>query len=121
MPYHDRVMPNHPIPTFKTWATARRFAERLLSDKPALDALQSQVLAWWKTHKGAIQADLCHFISMGFDGAFRESLGQYQPLTGIRLQTWRVLELLKHHDLVALGGRLKLESAKLAQRIGTTA
>lgn len=116
MRYHDRVMPNHPIPSFTSWPAARRFAEELLKDRPALDALQARIGAWWKTYKPTIQTDLCHFVVKGFQGGFRTSLVRWRPPMGIKLKTWRLFELLKHHDLIAAKSRFHRELTELAVR-----
>ncbi len=121
MPYHDRIMPGHPIPTFATWRAARDFAERLLADTTALDALQQRIGAWWRSYKKKLQAEVCDFVAQGFAGAYRASLAEWPPRHGLGLQTWRVAELLKHHDLAAAMGRADIMLRRLAHRAGVRA
>jgi hypothetical protein len=116
MRYHDLVMPGHPIPSFGSWSAARRFAEELLKDRAALDALQACIGDWWKTYKTMISADLCDFVARGFQGGFRTSLARWRPPTGTKLQIWRRIELLKHHDVIAAKGRFYRELSKLTSR-----
>jgi hypothetical protein len=53
--YHDRLLGNHPIPTFEDWNDAAKFAEKLLADESALDALQVEVSNWWQNYKYELQ------------------------------------------------------------------
>ena len=121
MPYHDRIMPGHPIPTFVTWRAARQFAERLLADQKALDALQQRIGTWWRSYKKKLQADVCDFVEQGFAGAYRDGLAEWAPRQRLGLQTWRVVELLKHHDLAAAVGRADIMLRRLAHRAGVGA
>jgi hypothetical protein len=118
MPYHDLIMPGHPVPTFKTWSAARRFAEGLLANPAALDALQRKLVDWWGGYKQALQSEVCDFVSAGFRGAFRPSLSNWRPPKGLGLQAWRVTELLKHHDSTAIRGRCEIMLERLYRRTG---
>jgi hypothetical protein len=53
--YHDRLLGEHPIPTFNEWNEAADFANRLLGDAAALDALQARIAGWWHNHKFELQ------------------------------------------------------------------
>jgi hypothetical protein len=122
MPYHDLVMPGHPIPSFPAWSAARRFAEELLADPTALDALQVHIAAWWESYKATLQHELCDFVVRGLAGEYRASLRNgWRPRTGIRLQTWRMLELMKHHDLTAARGRVGIMLGRLVRRASRVA
>jgi hypothetical protein len=118
MPYHDRVIPGHPIPAFTRWAAACRFANRLLADPAALDALQARLMAWWRDYKSRLQSETCHFVAQGFEGRFRADLAEWRPRTGTALRAWRLVELLKHHDLAAARGRLEIMMTRLARPAG---
>lgn len=117
MPYHDLVMPGHPIPAFASWSKARRYAESLIAEPDALDALQARIGDWWKAYKATLQAELCDFVARGLAGAFRAALASWPPRTGIRLQTWRAVELLKHHNAAAAKGRLELTVSRMARTL----
>jgi hypothetical protein len=54
--YHDKLLGNHPIPTFDDWRAAVKFAKDLLSDKASLDALQAELFTWWQKYKSELQA-----------------------------------------------------------------
>jgi hypothetical protein len=54
--YHDRLLGNHPIPTFDDWSAAADFARDLLAGKDRLDELQAEIAAWWRAFKLELQA-----------------------------------------------------------------
>ena len=53
--YHDKLLGNHPIPTFDDWKDAGEFAAELHTKKGSLNALQAQVFAWWQKYKNELQ------------------------------------------------------------------
>jgi len=53
--YHDKLLGNHPIPTFDDWKDAADFARDMLSDKARLDELQAEVFDWWQRYKVELQ------------------------------------------------------------------
>jgi hypothetical protein len=53
--YHDKLLGDHPIPTFNDWRDSVDFAKDLLTDKPALDELQAKIFAWWQRYKSQLQ------------------------------------------------------------------
>ncbi len=61
--YHDRLLGQHPIPTFDEWTHASEFANRLLSDETALDALQHEISAWWNDYKSALQVKIANALA----------------------------------------------------------
>jgi hypothetical protein len=54
--YHDRLLGPHPLPTFDDWREAADFADRLLSEKTALDARQAEIAGWWQGLKAGLRA-----------------------------------------------------------------
>jgi len=61
--YYDKLLGRHPIPTFDNWSEAAEFADGLLADSPALDALQAQIFTWWQNHKARLQSKVAHKIA----------------------------------------------------------
>ena len=119
MPYHDLVMPGHPLPAFADWSSARDFAARLLAEPAELDAVQRRIAAWWSAYKANLRATLCDFVERGFRGEFRAELRErWRPPAGIAWQAWRAAELLRHHDAVAIKGRAEIMLGRLARRAG---
>jgi hypothetical protein len=56
--YHDKLLGDHPLPTFDDWEEAVEFAEDLFSNKFALDSLQAEIFAWWQEYKSKLQAEV---------------------------------------------------------------
>jgi hypothetical protein len=53
--YFDKLLGRHPIPTFDDWSEAADFANALLSESAALDALQDRVFTWWHGFKASLR------------------------------------------------------------------
>jgi hypothetical protein len=56
--YHDRLLGNHPIPTFGDWSESVDLARDLLSNRGALDTLQAEIFTWWQNYKSELQANV---------------------------------------------------------------
>lgn len=52
--YFTLLLGHHPLPTLRSWDQAASLVANLLSDRPALAALQQQVVAWWTATKHAL-------------------------------------------------------------------
>lgn len=52
--YFTLLFGHHPLPTLRSWDQAPSLVMNLLSDRPALAALQQQVVAWWTATKHAL-------------------------------------------------------------------
>jgi hypothetical protein len=61
--YHDRLLGDHPIPTFDDWKAAANFARNLLLDPTALDVLQAKISVWWVDYKSNLQKRLAEKIA----------------------------------------------------------
>jgi hypothetical protein len=60
------LMAPHPLPVFHTWPEALGFAQRLLADPPALDALQARVSRWWQRHQLLLTEALADSLRSGY-------------------------------------------------------
>jgi hypothetical protein len=61
--YYDKLLGNHPIPSFDDWTTAAAFARNLLSDKGALDAVQAEICTWWQLYKLKLQTGVAEKLA----------------------------------------------------------
>jgi hypothetical protein len=61
--YFDRLLGTHPIPTFDDWKQSAEFATDMLSNHTALDALQLEIVDWWKKYKSNLQSKIASKLS----------------------------------------------------------
>jgi hypothetical protein len=108
MPYFDRLMPGHPLPTFSSWRRARQLVEAVSKDKSALTAYQQSIAKWWQSYKMEIRNEVASFVSLGLEGAFRSQLRHWHCRKGVYHQVWRVVELLKHASRASLQERISI-------------
>jgi hypothetical protein len=118
MPYYDRLMPGHPLPTFSSWRKARCFAESILKNEHSLIESQSTIAQWWVEYKENLRHELTSFVSAGFEGAFQSSLMvNWDPLGGVPYQLRRILELLRHGSRASLEERMGITIRQLSSRL----
>jgi hypothetical protein len=105
--YYRKLLGPNPIPAFRNWREARRFAENLINDKPALLAKQVEVMDWWKSYKSRLRIEVREAITgpsraqelQRFSGFVRNRLHLvHEPL--------RLMEILRHQSAGSLGRRL---------------
>jgi hypothetical protein len=117
MPYYDRLMPGHPLPTFSSWRKARQFVEALSSDQSRMIAYQRDIAEWWRSYKVKLRSDVTSFVSLGLEGSFRSSLSRdWHCRKGVNHQVWRLLELLKHASPASLQERIGITTRRLMSR-----
>jgi hypothetical protein len=117
MPYYDRLMPDHPLPTFSSWRKARQFVESASSDQSRLIAYQHDIAEWWQKYKVELKREVTSFVSLGLKGAFRSSLSQdWRCRKGINHQVWRLIELLKHASFASLQERIGITTRRMIAR-----
>jgi hypothetical protein len=117
MPYYDRLMPDHPLPTFSSWRKARQFVEAVASDQSRLIAYQQEVVEWWRKYKLQLRKGVTSFVSLGLQGAFRSSLSQnWRCRKGINHQAWRLIELLKLASRASLQERIRITTRRMIAR-----
>ena len=61
--YHNRLFGSHPIPTFGDWEESVAFARDLLSDKFALDNLQTKICDWWQNYKSTLKGMIANKLA----------------------------------------------------------
>jgi hypothetical protein len=117
MPYYDRLMPGHPLPTFSSWRKARQFVEVLSSDQSRLIPYQQDIAEWWRKYKVQLRKDVTSFVSLGLQGSFRSSLSQdWRCRKGVNHRVWRVMELLKHANYASLQERIGITTRRMSAR-----
>jgi hypothetical protein len=117
MPYYDRLMPGHPLPSFSTWRRARQFVEALSNDPSRIIAYQQDIADWWRKYKVELRKDVTSFVSVGLQGSFRSSLSQdWRCRKGINHHVWRLIELLKHASHASLQERIGITTRRMMAR-----
>ncbi len=120
--YYANLLGPNPVPTFRTWSQAAGFLSALAADPAALDRLQGEVLGWWASEKERWAARVKAHVAEGRAGAHRAALSaRFSTFSRRANQPRRVAEFLKHHDAVALGGRLTLAARRVRHRVLGTA
>jgi hypothetical protein len=116
MPYYERLLPGHPMPSFGSWADARAFATEFARDPVELDALQKTIYGWWQSYKESLRKDVRAFITAGFEGCFESPLAQgWHYHTGLRHQAWQIAELVRHGNVASLSERAFMTARRLAR------
>src|SRR5215467_1736120 len=98
----DRLMPDHPLPTFLSWRKARQFVEEVSRDQSRMINYQQEIAEWWRSYKVKLRTDVTTFVSSGLKGSFRSSLRHWHCRRGVNHQVWRLVELLKHASHASL-------------------
>jgi len=109
--YFRDLLGDHPMPTVRSWAEARRRIAELLVHPEQMDALQQRCIAWWRQYKIDYTLQAGRFLAArSADGG--KGLGpvvfakQHRP-------GWRIIELLRHHDRRAVARRVKRQIDRL--------
>ncbi len=111
--YYRGLLGDHPLPTVNSWSHARQLVSRLLKDPVKLDELQQTCIRWWKSY----QSELIRKI-----GVFLEERSladdELVPLRSRlpRLPLWQYAELLRHHNLPAVGRRVVRQAERLVHQ-----
>lgn len=111
--YYRRLLGDHPLPTVTSWSAAPELLTRLLADEERLADLHERTVGWWTATKRdlvrAAQEDVeaCFFPPPGARDGRRAGLGD---LPSVRLGR---IEMLRHHNRVALQQRAKLTALRL--------
>jgi hypothetical protein len=116
--YYANLLGPNPIPTFRTWSQAAVFMSALADNPVALDRLQREVLDWWAGEKVRWSERVKAHVAEGRAGAHRAALSaRFSKFSRRANQPRRMAEFLKHHDAVALGGRVRLAAGRVRNRM----
>jgi hypothetical protein len=112
--YYKNLLGPNPLPAFHDWREARQFMERLIRDKSALLAKQTETMDWWKAYKDGLRTEVREAIN----GASRaQELQRFSGLVRNRFplvhQPLRIIELLRHQSAGSLWRRLARPSGPL--------
>jgi hypothetical protein len=110
--YYKRLLGDHPLPTVSSWSEGRQLVIKLLDDPARLDRLQQTCMQWWKSYKLEIVKKIGVFLE--------ERSGTQDELVPLqsnlpRLPFWQYAELLRHHNLPAVGRRVIRQGKRVVQ------
>ncbi|CAL78475.1 hypothetical protein BRADO4748 [Bradyrhizobium sp. ORS 278] len=106
--YFTSLLGPHPIPSFRSWEAACRYAELMLQDSSALLRKQSEIIAWWRAKKMAVHSELRQAVTGPSRHAALQRFGalarnRHPPLH----EPLRLLELLRHQSGASLMRRIR--------------
>jgi hypothetical protein len=105
--YYKNLFGPNPLPAFRNWTDARRFAEATFNDKAALMRLQAEIRNWWTSYKTDIRAQVRANITGPSQNAALQHYGALlRNRTTFLHQPLRVVELLRHQTVNSLMRRL---------------
>jgi len=110
--YFQRMLGDHPLPTFRSWNAAAQYVRGLVADSALLLAKQEECVTWWRQYKVGLKGRVREFLDSHADGPKigSEGVRSYQRIPG-----WRTLELLRHHSSEAILRRVVRESKRLVK------
>jgi len=119
--YYRNLFGPNPIPAFRDWSAARRFAETLYSDKSSLLAKQAEISSWWQSYK----AQMCSQVREVIRGASRGlELQHYADKLRNRValahEPLRIIEILRHQTAGSVLRRLRRPAGPLTRIVADT-
>lgn len=109
--YYTLLLGRHPLPTVTSWGQAPQIIQSLCQDPGKLRAKQQEIAAWWKEYENRLSQTL-ERVLINSSGQTRRVRIPWPGAT-----RWRgFLELLKHHNGIALLARARLTCRRLSQR-----
>ena len=106
MDYFRGLFGENPLPTFRSWRSARAWVDGIKSPE-ALDEKQAQLQQWWRQQKAKLRGRLAAIVRGKLDPQYQSALENYKPAySGTLLKIrWR-LELLRHLNMGSIPRRL---------------
>jgi len=115
--YFHELLGDHPLPTVRSWAEARRLIASQIASPEQLDALQQRCIEWWRGYKRDYSAQAGQFLAArSADGG--AGLGPFVADKQHR-PGWQMLELLRHHDRRAFARRVQMQIERFLRTGGT--
>ncbi|QNI32856.1 hypothetical protein H7849_02315 [Alloacidobacterium dinghuense] len=111
MDYYRDLLGEHPMPTVRSWPEARHFIERMRQHPTEMDALQERCMSWWDGYKQNYREQLIDFIGQRAISA--EPVSEPIMKRVYSIPGWRIVELLRHHNLNAVLRRVKKQASRL--------
>ncbi len=106
--YFGELFGPNPIPAFRSWRSARAWAEAMLVDRQALAGVQHEIASWWDGHKARVRdavREAVHGPSAA--PALRRFAALSRNRHPILHEPLRVGELLRHQSAASLARRLR--------------
>lgn len=114
--YYGNLLGPNPIPAFRSWPEARRFAEHLYQDKPSLLAKQAEVMDWWRTYKPAMCAQAREaIIGPSRSADLQHYAAKLRNRFAVIHEPLRIIEILRHQTVGSLLRRLSRPAGPLAR------
>jgi hypothetical protein len=112
--YFTGLFGPHPIPSFRNWSDAHRYARSALEDKTSLLRTQSAIRDWWRARKD----DIRHQLRDAATGPSQHAaLQRYGALARNRYpmlhEPLKLAELLRHQTATSLKSRIKRPAGPL--------
>jgi len=114
MDYFRDLLGEHPLPTVRSWTEARHLIEAMLQRPAEMDALQQRCMAWWDGYKQSYREQVIEFI--GRRAADAEPVNEPIMKSVYSIPGWRIVELLRHHDLNAVMRRVEKHVLRLIRQ-----
>jgi hypothetical protein len=112
--YFTGLFGPHPIPSFRNWEAARRYAQDALADKSSLLRKQSEICGWWSDKKQEVRKRVRDAAT---GPSQRHELQRYAALARNRYPTLheplRLADLLRHQNSTSLMRRIARPSGPL--------
>jgi hypothetical protein len=110
--YFTALFGPHPLPGFRSWTQAAAFAASMLAHPEACDKLQQECVEWWATYKVQTRDRLGEFLAQrSADQRLLTTAELFTPRH--RQRGFAARELFRHHDVHALGRRVRLMLARV--------
>lgn len=110
--YYRKLLGDHPMPTVRSWADARRLIRKMLRNPDDVDRLQKQCMTWWAQYKQDFSSQVGDFLAQRSSATAaaeeRPTVSQIHRLPG-----WRLAELMRHHDARAVVRRIQRQAYRL--------
>jgi hypothetical protein len=116
--YYANLLGPNPIPAFRSWREARRYAENAYHDKASLLGKQAEIRNWWQSYKATMSSQVrevirgpSHALELHrYAAKFRNRFAFiHEPL--------RIIELLRHQSAGSLLRRLAHPTGPLTRII----
>ena len=110
--YYKGLLGDHPLPVVSSWAEGRSLVRSLINDPASLTALQQTCQQWWASYQARLIANIGSFLERRSNAS-----DDLVPLRSNlpKMPYWQYLELLRHHNIPALGRRVSRQLTRLVQ------
>jgi hypothetical protein len=113
--YFRHLLGDHPLPTVSSWTEAQKMIREMLKKPGELDALQAKCTKWWSAFKREYSAGVGGFLA---ENSSRDEAQRADAMVSWRqkIPMWRVLELVRHHNLSAMSRRVRRQAERFVKQ-----